>query len=71
LHAGIGIAPLVETLKHPCIGGTIYHRLIRPIPTIDYYIVYRKSDSSGLLKSFVTICRELAKDFRIDHDMIS
>jgi hypothetical protein len=55
---GIGIAPLVETLKHLCIGGTTYHRLIRPIPTIDTYIVYRKSDSSGLLKSFVTFCRE-------------
>jgi DNA-binding transcriptional LysR family regulator len=25
---GIGIAPLVETLKHLCIGGTTYHRLI-------------------------------------------
>ncbi len=66
---GIGIAPLFETLKHLCIGGTTYHRLIRPIPTIDYYMVYRKSDSSGLLKSFVTICRDLAKDFRINHDM--
>jgi DNA-binding transcriptional LysR family regulator len=66
---GIGIAPLFETLKHLCIGGTTYHRLIRPIPTIDYYIAYRKSDSSGLLKSFVTICRDLAKDFRINHDL--
>jgi hypothetical protein len=27
--------------------------------------VYRKSDSSGLLKSFVTICRELARDFNL------
>jgi len=66
---GIGIAALVETFKHLCIGGTTYHRLIRPIPTIDTYLVYRKSDSSGLLKSFVTICREFAKDFRINHDM--
>jgi len=65
---GIAIATLVETLKHLCIGGTTYHRLIRPIPTIDCYLVYRKSDSSGLLKSFVTICRELAKDFRTNHD---
>ena len=66
---GIGIATLVEAFKHLCIGGTTYHRLIRPIPTIDTYIVYCKSDSSGLLKSFVTICRDLAKDFRINHDM--
>jgi DNA-binding transcriptional LysR family regulator len=66
---GIGIAPLVEAFKHLCIGGTTYYRLIRPIPTIDTYMVYRKSDSSGLLKSFVTICRELAKDFKINHDM--
>ena len=66
---GIGIATLVESFKHLCIGGTTYHRLIRPIPTIDSYLVYRKSDSSGLLKSFVTICRELAKNFRINHDV--
>lgn len=65
---GIGIATLVETLKHLCIGGTTYHRLIRPTPTLDCYLVYRKSNSSGLLKSFVTICRELAKDFRISRD---
>lgn len=26
----------------------------------------RKSDPSGLLKSFVTICRELAKDYNLD-----
>jgi DNA-binding transcriptional LysR family regulator len=65
---GIGIATLVETMKHLCIGGTTYHRLIRPTPTIDCFLVYRKSDSSRLLKSFVTICRELAKDFGINHD---
>jgi DNA-binding transcriptional LysR family regulator len=63
---GIGIATLVETLKYLCIGGTTYHRLIRPTPTIDCYLVHRKSTSSRLLKSFVTICRELAKDFRIN-----
>jgi hypothetical protein len=66
---GIGIATLVEAFKHLCIGGTTYHRLARPIPTIDCYLVYRKSDSSALLKSFVTICREFAKEFRINHDM--
>jgi hypothetical protein len=59
---GIGVATLVETLKHLCIGGTTYHRLVRPTPTVDFYLVYRKSDSSALLKSFVTICRELARD---------
>jgi len=67
---GIGIATIVETLKHLCIGGTTYHRLIRPIPTIDCYLVYRKSDPSRLLKSFVTICRELAKDVRINQDTL-
>lgn len=66
---GLGIATLVEAFKHLCIGGTTYHRLIRPIPAIDCYLVYRESDSSGLLRSFVTICRELAKDFRINHEM--
>jgi len=65
---GIGIATIVETLKHLCIGGTTYHRLIRPTPTIDCYLVYRKSDPSRLLKSFMTICRELAKDFRMNRD---
>ena len=62
---GIGVATLVETLKHLCIGGTTYHRLLRPTPTLDLYLVYRKSDSSGFLKSFVTICRELARDFNL------
>jgi DNA-binding transcriptional LysR family regulator len=66
---GIGIAPLIETYKHLCIGGTTFHRLVQPIPTIDSYLAHRKSNSSGLLKSFVTICREFAKDFRINHDM--
>ena len=27
---GIGIGTLVGTLKHLCIGGTTYHRLVRP-----------------------------------------
>jgi DNA-binding transcriptional LysR family regulator len=62
---GIGVATLVETLKHLCIGGTTYHRLVRPTPTLDLFLVYRKSDSSGLLRSFVTICRELARDFNL------
>jgi DNA-binding transcriptional LysR family regulator len=66
---GIGAAALVDAFKHLCIGGTTYHRLIRPKHTIDCYMVYRKSDSSGLLKSFVTICRELAQNVRINHDM--
>ena len=62
---GIGVATLVETLKYLCIGGTTFHRLVRPTPTVDLYLVYRKSDSSGLLKSFVTICRELSRDFNL------
>jgi LysR family transcriptional regulator, benzoate and cis,cis-muconate-responsive activator of ben and cat genes len=61
---GAGIATIVETMKYLCTGGTTYHRLIRPIPTIDCYLVYRKSDSSRLLLSFVAICRDLAKNLR-------
>jgi DNA-binding transcriptional LysR family regulator len=52
---GIGVATLVETLKHLCIGGTTYHRLIRPTPTIDLYLVYRKSHSSGLNLRFLAL----------------
>jgi DNA-binding transcriptional LysR family regulator len=62
---GIGIGTLVETLKHLCIGGTTYHRLVRPTPKVNLYLVYRKSDSSELLKSFVKICRELAGEFNL------
>jgi DNA-binding transcriptional LysR family regulator len=58
---GIGVATLVETMKHLCIGGTTYHRLIRPTPTLDLYLVYRKGDLSEFFQSFVTTCRELAK----------
>jgi hypothetical protein len=68
---GIGVATLVETLKHLCIGGTTYHRLIRPTPIVDFYLVYRKSDSSGLLKSFVAICRELAREFNLRRSRVS
>lgn len=61
---GIGIATLVQTMTHLCIGGTTFHRLIRPTPMIDCYLVYRKNPSSPLLKSFISICLELDKDFQ-------
>jgi DNA-binding transcriptional LysR family regulator len=61
---GIGIATLVQTMTHLCIGGTTFHRLIRPTPMIGCYLVYRKNPSSPLLKSFISICLELGKDFR-------
>jgi DNA-binding transcriptional LysR family regulator len=40
---GAGIATLVQTMTHLCIGGTTFHRLIRPTPTIDCYLAYRKN----------------------------
>ena len=61
---GVGIATLVRTLTHLCIGGTTYHPLIRPTPTVDCYLVYRKNPSSPLLKSFISICLELGKNFQ-------
>jgi DNA-binding transcriptional LysR family regulator len=61
---GIGIATLVQTMAHLCIGGTTFHRLIRPTPTLDCYLVYRKDPSSPLLKSFISTCLELGRDFR-------
>ena len=60
---GIGIATLVQTMTHLCIGGTTFHRLVRPTPMLDCYLVYRKNPSSPLLKSFISICLELAADF--------
>jgi hypothetical protein len=61
---GLGIATLVQTMKHLCIGGTTFHRLIRPTPTLKCYLAYRKNASSPLLKSFISICLELRRDFR-------
>jgi DNA-binding transcriptional LysR family regulator len=61
---GVGIATLAQTMRHLCIGGTTYHRLIRPTPMRDWYLVYRKNSSSPLLKSFISICLQLGKDFR-------
>jgi DNA-binding transcriptional LysR family regulator len=61
---GIGIATLVQTMTHLCIGGTTFHRLIRPTPIVDCYLVYRKNPSSPLLKSFISICLELGRNFR-------
>src|SRR5260370_31080553 len=48
--ARIGIATLVQTMTHLCIGGTTFHRLIRPTPMLECYLVYRKNPSSPLLK---------------------
>ena len=62
---GIGIATLVQTMTHLCIGGTSFHRLIRPTPMLDCYLVYRKNPSSPLLKSFISICLELGRDSRL------
>src|ERR1700683_2103279 len=61
---GVGIATLAQTMRHLCIGGTTYHRLIRPTPVRDWYLVYRKNSSSPLLKSFISICLQLGKDVR-------
>ncbi len=62
---GIGITTLVETMAHLCIGGTTFHRLIRPTPMLACYLVYRKNPSSQLLKSFISISLELTRDFRL------
>jgi DNA-binding transcriptional LysR family regulator len=61
---GAGIATLVQTMTHLCIGGTTFHRLIRPTPTVDCYLAYRKDPTSPVLKSFISICLELARDFQ-------
>jgi LysR family transcriptional regulator, benzoate and cis,cis-muconate-responsive activator of ben and cat genes len=61
---GVGIATLVQTMTHLCIGGTTFHRLVRPTPMLECYLVYRKNPSSILLKSFISICLELAREFR-------
>jgi DNA-binding transcriptional LysR family regulator len=62
---GIGIATLVQTMRHLCIGGTSFHRLIRPTPMLDCYLVYRKNPSSPILKSFISICLEVGRDSRL------
>jgi DNA-binding transcriptional LysR family regulator len=61
---GIGIATLVKTMAHLCIGGTTFHRLVRPTPMLECYLVYRKNPSSPLLKCFISACLELAGNFR-------
>jgi DNA-binding transcriptional LysR family regulator len=61
---GIGIATLVKTMAHLCIGGTTFHRLVRPTPMLECYLVYRKNASSPLLKCFISACLELARNFR-------
>jgi DNA-binding transcriptional LysR family regulator len=68
---GIGIATLVITMAHLCIGGTTFHRLVRPTPMLECYLVYRKNASSPLLKCFISTCIELARDFRQGNDKIA
>jgi len=60
---GIGITTLVQTMAHLCIGGTTFHRLVRPTPMVGCYLAYRKNPSSQLLKCFISICVELSRDF--------
>src|SRR6516162_4123458 len=45
---GIGITTLVQTMAHLCIGGTTFHRLVRPTPMVGCYLAYRKNPSSQL-----------------------
>ena len=59
---GIGIAPLFPSMTHLCMGGTTFHRLTRPTPTVESYIVYRKNPISPLLKAFISICLQLGKE---------
>jgi LysR family transcriptional regulator, benzoate and cis,cis-muconate-responsive activator of ben and cat genes len=59
---GIAVATLIERLTHLCIGGTTYHRLIRPVPKITCYLVYRQSDPSLLLRELVELCRKQSKE---------
>jgi DNA-binding transcriptional LysR family regulator len=68
---GIGIATLVRTMEHLCIGGTTFHRLVRPTPMLECYLVYRKNASSPLLKCFISACLELARNFRQGNDKIA
>jgi DNA-binding transcriptional LysR family regulator len=64
---GIAIATLIESLKHLCIGGTTYHRLVRPVPKITCHVAYRQHDSSALLRALVDLCRKRAKEkFRFE-----
>jgi hypothetical protein len=41
------------------------YALIRPTPILHCYLVYRKSPSFTLLKSFISVCLELGKDFNM------
>jgi hypothetical protein len=51
-------------MAHLCISGTTFHRLVRPTPMLECYLVYRKNPSSPLLKGFISACMELARNFR-------
>jgi DNA-binding transcriptional LysR family regulator len=54
---GVAVTTLIESVKHLCIGGTTYHRLVRPSPKITCYLVYRRNDSSALLHALISLCR--------------
>jgi DNA-binding transcriptional LysR family regulator len=58
---GIAITTLIESVKHLCVGGTTYHRLVRPVPKITCHIAYRRHDSSALLQALIALCRKQAK----------
>jgi DNA-binding transcriptional LysR family regulator len=57
---GIGVTTLADVLRHFCIRGTLYRRLIRPTPTVTSFIAYRRADQHPILKELVRNCKKLA-----------
>jgi hypothetical protein len=58
---GIGVATLVETLEHLCIGGTTDHRLVRPTPTVDGLLAFVHEIAVAFLRDLLV---DPDKDFR-------
>jgi LysR family transcriptional regulator, benzoate and cis,cis-muconate-responsive activator of ben and cat genes len=58
---GVAVTTLIESVKHLCIGGTTYRRLVQPTPRITCYLVYRRNDSSALLQALISLCRTHAR----------
>jgi DNA-binding transcriptional LysR family regulator len=54
---GVAVTTLIESVKHLCIGGTIYRRLVQPTPKITCYLVCRRNDPSALLQAMISLCR--------------
>jgi DNA-binding transcriptional LysR family regulator len=64
---GLGISLVPASLRHMDIDGVVYRRLKGSVqPKAPFDLVSRRGDSSAVIRHFVTLVKQAAKNFRAD-----